>query len=79
MILDPQSTERRLIEQFLDVLQDLPDVHVKPKALENAGPSGETGRDAEIDVQIAGKAFTLFIANARQESGRRLGPRQMAL
>lgn len=61
MILDPHLTGRRLIEQFLDALQELPDVHAQLKALENAGPSGDSGRDAEIDVEIAGKALTLFV------------------
>lgn len=61
MILDPQLTERRLIEQFLDVLRELPDVHARLKTRENAGPFGDTGRDAEIDVEIAGKALTLFV------------------
>ncbi|MBI3371359.1 MAG: hypothetical protein HY017_06320 [Betaproteobacteria bacterium] len=61
MILDPHLTEPRLIDQFLDALQELPDVHPRLKALESAGPSRDTGRDAEIDVEIAGKPFTLFV------------------
>jgi len=61
MNLDPQLTERRLIEQFLDLLRELPDVNARLKALENVGPPGDKRRDAQIDVEIAGKAFTLFI------------------
>ncbi|OGA39366.1 MAG: hypothetical protein A3G24_17425 [Betaproteobacteria bacterium RIFCSPLOWO2_12_FULL_62_13] len=60
-MLDPQLTGRQLVEQFLNVLRELPDVHVRSKALEGAGPTSDEGRDGEIDVEIAGKALTLFI------------------
>ena len=61
MTFDPQLTEQRLINQFLNALRELPDVHPQVKPSENAGLSGDTGRDAGIDVEIAGKALTLFV------------------
>lgn len=95
MVLDLQLTERRLIEQFLEALRELPDVHVQLNALESANPSGGRRHDAEIHVEIAGKALTLFIEakksvyprDVRQTlwqvrqfgSGRRLGEREDAV
>ena len=58
--MPPESltTERSLIEQFLETLRALPEVHAgwQPGASESA-----RGYDAQIDLHIAGKSLTLRI------------------
>ena len=58
--MPPESltTERSLIEQFLETLRALPEVHAgwQPDASESA-----RGYDAQIDLNIAGKSLTLRI------------------
>ena len=61
MMLESHTTERRLIEQFLETLRALPEVHAELDHREPVGLAGDRGHDAQIDLHIAGKSFTLLI------------------
>ena len=50
-------TEQQLLEQFLEALRELPEVH----AYLDPGATGNCGHDAQIDLQVAGKSFILLI------------------
>lgn len=61
MMLESNTTERQLIEQFLDTLRALPEVEAELDHWEPAGLAGDRGHDAQIDLHIAGKSFTILI------------------
>jgi hypothetical protein len=61
MMLESSLSERQLIEQFVDALMDLPEVHAELDRWGSAGNSGDRGHDAEVDLHVAGKAFVLLI------------------
>lgn len=56
-----QITERQLIEQYLDALRALPDVHPEPPHWEGVLSETDQRCDAQIDMVVAGKPFTLVI------------------
>ena len=53
--------ERHLIECFLDALRELPGVHADLDSWEPANGSVGRRHDAEVDLQVGGKSFTLLI------------------
>ena len=57
MMLESSMTEQQLLEQFLEALRELPEVH----AYLDPGATGNCGHDAQIDLQVAGKSFILLI------------------
>jgi hypothetical protein len=61
MMPESNTTERQLIEQFLDTLRALPEVQAELDHRESAGLAGDRGHDAQIDLHIAGKSFTVLI------------------
>lgn len=61
MMLETSMTERQLIERFLEALRDLPEVRADLNPNGWVGPMGDHGYDAQIDLQVAGKPFTLLI------------------
>jgi hypothetical protein len=61
MMLESSPTERQLITRFLDALRELPEVHADLDHWEPAGSTGDRGHDAQIDLQVAGKSFTLLV------------------
>lgn len=61
MMLESSLNERQLITQFLDALRELPEVSADLGHLEPIGSTSDRGHDAEIDLQVAGKSFTLLI------------------
>ena len=74
MIPELLTTERQLIEQFLDTLRALPDVCAE---LDHRGPVGLTSdsrHDAQIDLRVAGKSFILQI-----EAKKAVYPRDVRL
>ena len=52
--------ERALIEQFLESLRELPDVHAELDALES-GASADDRVDAQIHLNVAGKSIVLLV------------------
>lgn len=61
MVLESPPNERQLIEQFLETLRGLPEVHADLDSWESVAPAGDRRHDAQIDLRIAGKSFTLLI------------------
>lgn len=61
MIPESLTTEQQLIEQFLDTLRALPDVHAELDQREPAGLTSDSRHDAQIDLRVAGKSFILLI------------------
>lgn len=61
MVFESATNERQLIEQFLETLRGLPEVHANLDSYEPVASAGDRGHDAQIDLRIAGKAFTLLI------------------
>lgn len=57
----PGSTERRLIEQLVETLRTLPDVHPDPPRWESVVPGTHRRCGAAIDLVVAGKPLTLTI------------------
>lgn len=55
------TTERPLIEQFLETLRALPEVHASLGGWESDASESGRGYDAQIDLHIAGKSLTLLI------------------
>ena len=55
------TTKRQLIEQFLDTLRALPDVHAELDHRVPVGLASDSRHDAQIDLQVAGKSFILLI------------------
>jgi hypothetical protein len=54
-------TERQLIEQYVEALRSLPDVHPDPPRWEAIASEPNQRCDARVDLAVAGKAFTLII------------------
>jgi hypothetical protein len=56
-----QVTERQLVEQLMETLRALPEVHadVAPASWVASGP--DQGYDAKVDLRIAGKGLTLLV------------------
>lgn len=65
MMLESAITERNLIAQFLLALRELPDVSAELSLREAADGNGNSGYDAQINVQVSGKSIVLLI-NARK-------------
>jgi hypothetical protein len=61
MMPESPTTERQLIEQFLDTLRALPEVRAELGHWEPVGLVGDSRHDAQVNLQIAGKSFTLLI------------------
>ena len=53
--------ERQLIEQYVETLRALPDVHPDPPRWEAMLSEPDRRCDARVDIVVAGKAFTLVI------------------
>jgi hypothetical protein len=68
-MLNAETTERQLIEQFLSALRALPEVHA---ALEPTGTTLDRGYDARVDLNVAGKSVTVLI-----EAKKALYPRDV--
>lgn len=61
MMPDSLTTERRLIEQLLDALRLLPDVHAELGHRESVGLASDSRLDAQINLRVAGKSFILLL------------------
>lgn len=61
MVLDSPTNGQQLIEQLLETLRHLPEVHANLDSWRSVGSASERGHDARIDLRVAGKAFTLLI------------------
>lgn len=61
MSIDSAPTERKLIEQLVDTLSTLPDVHPEPPRWESIVPGTHRRCDAAVNVVVAGKPLTLVI------------------
>ena len=55
------ATEQQLIQQLVETLQALPNVHADLARREPAGQAHDRGYDAEIDIRIAAKSLTLLV------------------
>jgi hypothetical protein len=60
-MLESHQTERQLIEQFLETLRALPEVHAELDHRDVAGLASDRRIDAQVEVHAAGRAFTLLI------------------
>ena len=60
-MLESPKTERQLMEQLLETLRALPDVHADLGNREPVALAGKQGHDAQIDLTIAGRSLTLLI------------------
>ncbi|MFZ2294048.1 MAG: type IV toxin-antitoxin system AbiEi family antitoxin [Polaromonas sp.] len=60
-MLELPTTERKLIEQLLETLRVLPDVRANLESWDPVTLAGDRRHDAQIDLRIAGKSFTLLI------------------
>lgn len=60
-MLDTIQPERELIGRFVDALRELPSVQADLGHWEPIGRRGEVAYDAQVDLQVAGKAFILLI------------------
>lgn len=54
-------TKQQLIERFLEALRELPEVRVDQDHRETAGATSDNGRDAQINLQVAGNSFILQV------------------
>ncbi|MHB8253845.1 MAG: hypothetical protein ACYDEV_09130 [Acidiferrobacter sp.] len=61
MIPEAITAERQLIEQFLDILRALPEVRAELGHWELVRRIGGVSYDAQVNLQIAGKSFTLLV------------------
>lgn len=61
MVLESPTNEWQLIEQFLETLQGLPEVHANLGRWESVGSPDEPRHDAQIELHVAGRSFTLLI------------------
>ena len=59
--LDAMATERRLVEQFLEVLRALPRVSAELEPSQRDGGRPERQLDAQVVLTVAGKPVTLLI------------------
>jgi hypothetical protein len=60
-MLESHPTERQLIEQLLETLRTLPEIHAELDHREPVGLAGDRAIDAQVDVHVAGRSFTLLI------------------
>ncbi len=60
-MLESPTNERQLIEQLLQSLQALPEVHANLGSGESVGSPDEPRHDARIELLVAGRSFTLLI------------------
>jgi hypothetical protein len=61
MSIASPPTERQLIEQYVEALRALPDVHPDPPRWEAMLSEPDRRGDARVDIVVAGKALTLVI------------------
>lgn len=61
MSIDSAANERKLIEQLVETLRTLPDVHPDPPRWESIVPGTHRRCDAAVDLVVAGTPFTLVI------------------
>ncbi|MBB4596500.1 hypothetical protein [Xanthomonas arboricola] len=61
MVLESPTNEWQLIEQFLETLQGLPEVHANLGRWEPVGSPDEPRHDAQIELHVAGRSVTLLI------------------
>lgn len=61
MVLESPTNERQLIVQFLETLQGLPEVHAHLGRSETVGSADGPRHDAQIELHVAGRSFTLLI------------------
>lgn len=61
MMLESSLTDRHLIEGFLETLRELPEVQAHLDHWEPTGTTVNRRHDAQIDLQVAGKSFTLLV------------------
>ena len=60
VMLDSDVIEGRLLEGFLEALQELPEVQAEFSAIEQPG-GPDRGHDAQVDLRVGGEAVTLVI------------------
>lgn len=60
-MLESSLSERQLITQFLDALRELPEVRAELGHSEPISSTSDREHDAQIDLQVAGKSFTLLV------------------
>lgn len=72
MILESLTTEQQLIEQFLNTLRTLPDVHSELDQREPTGLTSDGEHDARIDLRVASKSFILLIEVKKKPSTREM-------
>ena len=60
VMLGSDAMEGRLLEGFLEVLQELPEVQAEFSGIEQPG-GPDRGHDAQVDLRAGGKAATLLI------------------
>jgi hypothetical protein len=62
-MLNTETSERQLVGEFLEVIRGLPDVHADADLeVHRPNASGRDWRlDAEIDLRVGGKSFTVLI------------------
>jgi hypothetical protein len=65
MSIASPPAERQLIEQYLEALRALPDVHPDPPRWESMLSEMDQQCDAQINIVLAGKPFTLVIEAKR--------------
>ena len=61
MRLVGSMTERRLIDQFLQVLRAMPQIRVELERPSALGSRPDRGYDAEVHLRVAGRAVTLLV------------------
>jgi len=60
-MVESPTTERQMIERFLDSLRELPDVRAELAPMEPSGSASDRGFDIRVDLHVAGKPVTLLI------------------
>ena len=61
MLIELHPTERNLIESLMKALQALPEVNAKWDPLITGTATGDRRYDAQINLQVGGKPFTLLV------------------
>lgn len=54
-------TERQLVDQFLEALRELPEVHVELEPARPRGSRSDQSHSANVRLRVAGKAVTLLV------------------
>lgn len=60
-MLDPQLSERQLVEQLLETLQALPDVSARLSAQETGEQGSARRHDAELSFDVLGSSVTILV------------------